>query len=195
MKYYTYAYLREDGTPYYIGMGSKKRAWDKRHNVSLPPTDRIQILNEFETRQEAVDLEIELISLYGRKDLGTGILHNKTNGGDGASFPGELNPHYGKKHSEETKEKIRAARAKQQIVHSEEWKQKMSEKFKGRKKPARLDGSPDQHSEETKAKISASHKGKPKKKGHKQSEEHKQKIREKMLAYRSAQRASILTNS
>jgi len=36
-KYYTYAYLREDGTPYYIGKGCKERINSKFHpGISLP---------------------------------------------------------------------------------------------------------------------------------------------------------------
>jgi len=81
--FYTYAYLREDGTPYYIGKGRDRRAYQK-HGCHNPPTkNRIEILDYFEKEQDAFDEEVRLIKHYGRKDLGTGILRNLTAGGDG----------------------------------------------------------------------------------------------------------------
>ncbi|MCG7944906.1 MAG: hypothetical protein N0C84_01020, partial [Candidatus Thiodiazotropha taylori] len=83
-KYYVYYWNREDGTPYYIGKGCGDRAYRKGRDYK-PPVERIQILKENLTEDEALELEIELIAKFGRKDLGTGILRNKTDGGDGMS--------------------------------------------------------------------------------------------------------------
>jgi len=83
--FYTYAYLREDGTPYYIGKGRNKRINDKQHNVNLPPKERRLFLKKNLTEQEAFNHEVYMIALFGRKDIGTGILQNHTNGGEGGS--------------------------------------------------------------------------------------------------------------
>ena len=107
--YYTYAYLREDKTPYYIGKGKNKRAYSKRDRVvPLPPKDRILILKQNLTEEEAFKHEIYMIAIFGRKDLGTGILRNLTDGGDGASNWGTA-----EKRSEIAK-KIHANRTPQQ---------------------------------------------------------------------------------
>ena len=100
MEYYTYAYLREDRTPYYIGKGKGNRAHRRNKRDIKPPKDksRILILKKNLTEEEAFRHEVYMIAVFGRKDLGTGILHNRTNGGDGVS---------GLVHTEETRKKIK----------------------------------------------------------------------------------------
>jgi hypothetical protein len=122
MVYYTYAYLREDRSPYYIGKGKGKRVYEKCGRTIKPPKDksRILILKQNLTEAEAFRHEVYMIAVYGRKDLGTGILHNRTNGGEGGSgrivseetrrklsesTKGEKHPQYGKPISEESRRK------------------------------------------------------------------------------------------
>ncbi len=85
--FYVYVYLREDGSPYYVGKGKKERAWIKHNNETKPPKDksRIVITHYGLTELWALALERRFIRWYGRKDNQTGILRNKTDGGEGAS--------------------------------------------------------------------------------------------------------------
>ena len=105
--FYTYLYLREDGTPYYVGKGSGYRAFSKNHRTPPPKDKNLILLQEFPDAKTAQEAEIFLISLYGRTDAGTGCLRNLTDGGEGGF--GNRNS-VGRKHSMETRLRISAAK-------------------------------------------------------------------------------------
>lgn len=93
---FVYCYLREKdsktacaGTPYYIGFASRARRPFERHDVPIPPrkSGRVRVLKSGLSEFDAYKWEIFFIERYGRKDLRTGILLNKTGGGEGSLHP------------------------------------------------------------------------------------------------------------
>lgn len=87
-EYYTYAWLREDRTPYYVGKGIGNRAYrsHKRGDsyMSAPPRDRIIFLKKNLTEFDAYKQENYIITILGLKS-GGGILINMSYGGEGSS--------------------------------------------------------------------------------------------------------------
>lgn len=92
-KFYTYIY-RDSGIPFYVGKGTGDRMYRHLKNKGTHFTNRVQkliregnpptieiidALNE----DHAKFLEVCLIDIFGRADLGKGPLLNLTNGGDG----------------------------------------------------------------------------------------------------------------
>ena len=77
---------------FYIGVGvNEKRAFVKRNrslfwnNITSKTKYNVEIIQKNLSQEDAFELEIFLIELYGRKDIKTGILCNLTDGGDGKS--------------------------------------------------------------------------------------------------------------
>jgi hypothetical protein len=190
--FYTYAYLREDGAPYYIGKGKGHRAYRKRKGeVGQPPKDpsRILILKKNLTEEEAFKHECYMISVLGRKDVGTGMLINMTEGGQGPSGhrrtesqesrqrksiaqKGNQN-RKGIPHTEEAKEKIKAAHL---ALVTEETRARDRRNSTGRR-----------HTPETRAKIAEANRKRV------YSEETRLKISQARQKYEQHKRDSSLT--
>ena len=155
-KYCAYRHRRLDTNKiFYIGIGLTTRPFNKYnrnkywHNIINKTNYNIEIIAENLDWDTACELEMLLISEYGRKDLGLGLLCNMTDGGDGIT---------GFKHSEETKLKIK--KFTKERMSNPEYLQKMINNNIGSKR-----------SEETKLKMRNSQLGK------RVSEETKNKLR------------------
>lgn len=94
-RFYIYAYIRSKdskfakaGTPYYLGKGNGDRAWfrNRDEGIRMPPDKKHIIILEYNLSDVgALALERRYIRWYGRIDNGTGILRNRTDGGEGAA--------------------------------------------------------------------------------------------------------------
>jgi len=140
-----YLHKRKDTNQvFYVGIGHTQKRVNQKKGRNYDWYKEVKSSNGFVSEilynniswEEACLKEKELISFYGRRDLNSGILVNRTPGGDGVRFFGEKNGMFGKKHTLEVIEKCRLAAKKQ--VHTKQSKEKKSFAFRGEKNPRAL---------------------------------------------------------
>ncbi len=173
-----YTHTRLDNNKvFYVGVGKRKnRAYSKHsrnkhwYNIVNKHGYQVNVTHEEICYEEALSIEKYLVSFYGRVDLNTGSLVNKTDGGDGVENPsvrqiGELHPMYGKKHREDSKAKMKSSHKNRPPI-SEKTKELKRRNMAGENNPMygrRGELSPlykKQFTDEHKMKISAAKSGK-----------------------------------
>ena len=109
-----YQHIRQDtGEVFYIGIAEGlKRAYDFKarnntwHEIARKTKIEVKIYKDNITRKEARDIERKLISEYGRRDKKTGILANRSIGGEGDNIGGS-GPMDGWEDRQKIKEEVR----------------------------------------------------------------------------------------
>lgn len=127
MKAYVYTHTRLDTNEvFYVGIGTQdnyiraSRTVNRSvfwKNITKKTGWEVNIVFDNLTWDEACDKEKELISFYGRKDIGTGILVNHTNGGDGSN---------GRIFSKETRKKMSKTRKGVKVTEEQKNKTRLS---------------------------------------------------------------------
>ena len=88
--FYTYLWRDASGTPFYIGKGTKRRAWNVTQRsaaflaIHAAGGCTVEIMDEFILESQAHEHEMLLIERYGRREFG-GLLVNRTDGGEGTT--------------------------------------------------------------------------------------------------------------
>jgi hypothetical protein len=175
-KFYVYFHINPiKNEVFYVGKGHGVRAHSKSKRTDFwkNMVDKygftVDIIHDKLSEEEAFELEMMYIKKLGRRDNGTGILVNMTDGGEGRS---------GLICSEETRIKIsKTSKGKIPVNKGKklsiETKKKMSESQKGNKKALGY-----KHTEETKKQISNSLKGE---KNHFFGKTHSEETRNKII--------------
>jgi hypothetical protein len=156
--YFVYVIELLDGTPLYFGKGKNNRPDDHFHpratsyianKIRKEGKEKVQVrkLHEQLDRDTAFALEMAYIAKHGRKDIGTGILYNRSIGGEGSR---------GHRMTPEGIERLRQLNLGKKL--SVETKALLSSMFKGRKctwgNKIAISLTGQQHTEERKRKVS-----------------------------------------
>jgi hypothetical protein len=171
MNYYVYKHIiKNTNRVFYIGKGHGNRAWDKNgrsaywNNITKNQEYVVEIVKNNLTEQDSYSMEKELIALYG-KVQDKGCLVNMTDGEGRLGFSwnnersGCNNPMFGKKQTQETKDKI----ADTKIGKPRSQQVKDALRLANLNKPKELHGMYGrQHTKEAKLKMSLKGKGKAK---------------------------------